>query len=73
MRMIRTEIKEWGRSLGIVIPKEAVVSEKLHAGETIEIILVKRKRVLEDVFGTMKLKRTTKKILDEIDNEGWDE
>ncbi len=60
-----------GGSLGIVIPKEAVVEEELTAGDTVELFLVKKTNVFKEVFGKLKLKRSTDEILKEIDEEGW--
>jgi len=70
---IKSQLREWGRSIGVVIPKDAVVSEHLEAGDTVELILLKKTNALKETFGTLKFKKTTDEILKEIKEESWDE
>jgi len=72
--MIETEaqVREWGRSVGIVIPKEAVIKERIKIGDNVKILLKKKENPLKETFGTIKLKRSTEEILKEIDSEAWD-
>ena len=72
--MIETEaqVKEWGRSVGIVIPKEAAIKERINVGDTVKILIKKKSNPLKETFGIIKLKRTSEEILREIDREGWD-
>ena len=63
--------KEWGRSVGVVIPKEAAMQEKIKAGDIVTMLIKKRKNPLKETFGILKFKRSTKEILEEIDKEGW--
>lgn len=72
--MIETEaqVKEWGRSVGIVIPKDAVLKERIAVGDTVRILIKKKGNPLKKTFGIIKLKRSTEEILNEIDKEGWD-
>ena len=73
--MIETEarVKGWGRSIGIIIPKGAVIKEKVKVGDTVRILLNKKKNPLKETFGIIKFKKDTEKILEEIDKEAWDE
>lgn len=73
--MIETEaqVKEWGRSVGIVIPKDAVLRERIAVGDTVKILIKKKGNPLKETFGIIRFKRSTKEILKEIDKEGWDE
>lgn len=73
MQELHAEVREWGRSVGIVIPKEAVIQEKIHAGDTVKIIFLRKVSPLKELFGQVKLKRSTEEILREIDEEGWNE
>ncbi len=73
MTEIRSQLREWGRSLGVVIPKEVVIKEKLKAGETIEMIIRKKTNPVNKTFGTFKFKKITKEMLKESDEEAWDE
>jgi len=69
----KAQIKEWGRSVGIVIPKEAVLRERIAVGDTVKILIKKKGNPLKATFGIIKFKRSTEEILREIDKEGWNE
>jgi len=73
--MIETEaqVKEWGRSVGIVIPKDAVLKERIAVGDTVKILINKKGNPLKNTFGIIKFKRSTEEILREIDKDGWNE
>ncbi len=73
MQELRAEVREWGRSMGIVIPREAVIQERIKAGDTIKIIFLRKDSPLKKLFGQVKLKRSTEEILKEIDEECWNE
>ncbi len=70
---VETQLREWGRSLGVVIPKETVVREGLMPGDTLELLIRKKSNPLKETFGTLKFRRTTEEILKESDKEAWDE
>ena len=70
---VETKVRKWGRSFGVVIPKEKIKEEGIKENETIRLLIGKRTNVLKETFGTLKLKRTTQEILDESDREDWDE
>ncbi|HIG93012.1 MAG: hypothetical protein QT02_C0002G0055 [archaeon GW2011_AR9] len=72
MEAVETQVREWGGSLGIVIPKGLVQTEHLKAGDNVEIFLVKKTNVLREVFGKIKFRRSTEDILKEVDEESWD-
>ncbi len=73
MEEMESQVREWGRSLGIVIPKKVVSKERLKAGDTIKILLVKRSNAIRKTFGTFKFKKSTEEMLHEADRECWDE
>ena len=73
MITIESQLRNWGRSIGVVIPKEAVIKEHLAEGDTVEIIILKKSNALKETFGKFKFKRTTDEILKESDEENWDE
>ena len=52
MTMTEVRVKEWGNSLGIIIPKEIVRLAEITKGETIKIDIIKSKRI--DGFGMFK-------------------
>ena len=70
---VETKVRKWGRSFGVVIPKEKVIEEGIKENETVNLLIGKKKNVLKEVFGTFKFKRTTQEILEESDREDWDD
>lgn len=73
MEEMESQVREWGRSLGIVIPKKIASKEHLKAGDKINIILVKKSRAVQRTFGTFKFKKNTELMLKEADKESWNE
>ncbi len=39
------EIKKWGNSLGVIIPKETIKKLKLDAGEKVHLEIVPKRRI----------------------------
>lgn len=70
---VESQAREWGNSIGIVIPKEIAANEKIKPGDKVKIILLKKTNALKETFGTVQLKRTTEDILKEVDEEAWNE
>ena len=52
MTMAEVKVKEWGNSLGVIIPKEIAKHIDLHKGDTIKVDIIKAKRI--DGFGMLK-------------------
>ena len=73
MMEVEAKVRKWGRSFGIVIPKDKIKKEGIKENETVRLFIGKKTNVLKETFGTMKLKRSTQEILDESDREDWDE
>ena len=73
MLEVEVKVRKWGRSFGVVIPKDKVKKEGIKENETIKLLITKKTNVLKETFGTMKFKRSTQEILDESDREDWDE
>jgi len=64
--------KNWGNSIGVTIPKEIVKSERIKPKKKVKFMVLNTKEnMLDGVFGTLKSKKSTQAIMDEID-EGWD-
>ena len=52
--MITTaQLKSWGSSLGVVVPKDIVKAEHLKEGDEI-VIEIRKKGTLRDIFGALK-------------------
>ena len=62
-------VKQWGSSLGIVIPREVVKEEKLHPKEKVVVEIIKKPDIMR-LFGLLKLKKTAQKLKDEA-RKGW--
>ncbi len=68
METILVKTKKWGNSLGIRIPKKIVKQNKLKAEEELIIQIGKPKVTrVKDIFGKLKFKEPTDKIMEEID------
>lgn len=50
--MVEVELKEWGNSVGVIVPSEKLKELGLHKGDKIEIDIVKKKKL--DGFGVCK-------------------
>jgi len=65
----KTKTKRWGNSIGIVIPRETVETMGIRQGESIVIDIQKEENVLRELFGSLKFKKPTEKLLKEVRNE----
>ncbi|MBI4053552.1 MAG: hypothetical protein HY394_05970 [Candidatus Diapherotrites archaeon] len=72
MAEITAQVKEWGKSLGIIIPKKSADREKIRAGDKVRVLLLRQANPLQETFGIAKFSKSTKEILDEVDKEAWD-
>ena len=70
---LAAQVREWGRSIGVVIPKEIATKAHLNAGDRIRLLIMKQKNPLKETFGMLKFKRSTEEILKETDKVAWDE
>ena len=69
--MIEVKLKKWGSSLGLIIPKEIVLKERLKVGEQV-LLNIKKKVTMRQIFGSLKdWKIDSQKIKDELRKE-WD-
>ena len=79
MEQIKTKIKRWGNSFGVVIPMEIVNSKGLKENSDVSVTIEPNNTMtvgdVMDLARKFKLKRKgdTQKILDEIDKELWPE
>jgi len=65
----KTIARQWGSSLGVIIPKEIVEKEKIIAMDEL-IIDVKKKADIASLFGSLKLKKSAQQLKDE-GRKGW--
>ena len=50
---ILTRLRRWGNSMGIVVPREALINQNLKEGEEVMVEIEKRTDI-SDVFGSLK-------------------
>lgn len=62
--IVRT--KQWGNSIGIVIPRDKVESLKIRPNQDIMISIENKENVLKELFGLLKTKKTSEEILKEV-------
>ncbi len=70
MIQIKTKLRKWGNSLGIVVPQIVIEKENTKEGDEV-IILFKKENdnILEEMFGTFKFKKSVKELMKEVDEE----
>lgn len=71
MAEIDVEIKKWGDSLAVIIPKGIAEKEKIHVKDTVHLSIVKEHN-LSDVYGILKgkIKKHPQELKDEA-RSGW--
>ncbi len=67
MKEIITTTKRWGNSVGLIIPKELGI----HSGQEVILHIEPTKKVttVKELFGKLKFKTPTQKLMKEIDEE----
>lgn len=72
MEAVEAQVREWGGSLGVVIPRLVAEKNQLKVGDKIEVLLLKKSNVLQETFGQLRhWKRSTEQIMKEVDEELW--
>ena len=71
---IKTKLKRWGNSFGVVVPLNAVKQTKTKEGDEVTVLFRKKKNnVLRNMFGTYKFSKPVKQIMKEMDEELYDD
>ena len=73
MESVETKVRKWGRSVGIVIPVDIVEKEKIKVNDSVEVLIRKKSDALKETFGTLRFSKSTQKMLDETDEELWND
>lgn len=69
---VETIIKRWGNSLGVVIPNETVDKLSLKPNESIVIEITKKENPLKELFGAIRMKKSTEMIIKEARAENFE-
>lgn len=71
---IKTKLRRWGNSFGVVVPLNKINSENFGEGEVVKVFLTKEKNDLKNVFGVLKdWKIDSQKFKDKIRKEESDD
>lgn len=77
MEQIKTKVRRWGHSFGVVIPKKVIEGQNLNEGSDVTIIVEKKGiTTVGDLMQwaknhPIKLQKSTDELLKEIDQEFW--
>jgi len=69
---LKTRIRKWGNSFGVVVPQKAVIDGQINEGDEITVLLRKEEggNVLKETFGILKnWKIDAQKVKDQIRKE----
>ena len=72
MQLFEAIPKQWGNSVGITIPREIIEKENISPKKRARFLVIgSGMDGLKKSFGSLKLKKSTQKVMGEID-EGYD-
>ncbi|MEK6860083.1 MAG: AbrB/MazE/SpoVT family DNA-binding domain-containing protein [Nanoarchaeota archaeon] len=67
---LKSKLRRWGNSFGVVIPQRAVMEEDLKEGDEINVFLQEEKNDISQIFGALKCKKiNAQKLKDDIRKE----
>jgi antitoxin component of MazEF toxin-antitoxin module len=66
---VRTKLRKWGNSFGVVVPQKAVENIDIKEGENITILIKKEKPNLRKLFGSHKFSKPVSQLMKEMDEE----
>ena len=68
---VKTKLKRWGNSYGVVVPINSVEEEGAKEGDEVIILMRKKEKIniLRETFGTHKFKKPVEKLMTEMDEE----
>ena len=70
--MVNAVVKKWGNSYGVILPINVVRNHHITENDVIDIKIKKKVKPINSLFGTLKLKKSTQKVKDEL-RAGWDD
>ena len=63
---LETKARKWGNSIGVSLPKDVIKKANIRPNKEVRLFIQDKKIDLSKVFGTLKIKKPTQEILDEI-------
>lgn len=75
MVQMKVRVRRWGNSMGVIIPKEIIASEKMKEGDEIELALLRDSTGLfNSLWGSGKgTKKSAQQIKDGLRRELYDD
>ena len=71
---IKSKIRRWGNSFGLVVPTRIVESGEAQEGDEVTALIIGRKRVnLKKLFGKHKFRKPVGQLMRETDEEIYNE
>ena len=66
----KAKLRNWGNSLGVVVPKEEAAKQKLYPDQEVNIIITPSRALkVKDTYGKLKFKKSTEQMMKEIDED----
>ena len=66
---IGVKTKQWGNSIGVIIPRTVVEELGIVPGEEVIVDFKKKHNVLKELFGSIRFKRKPQEIVKEVRKE----
>ncbi|MBI2498686.1 hypothetical protein HYV88_00415 [Candidatus Woesearchaeota archaeon] len=71
---IKSKLRRWGNSFGIVVPQSALKEDtRIRENEEVVVMIIKNKPNLRKFFGAHKFKKPVEQMMREIDKELYNE
>lgn len=64
--MIAVKTKQWGNSIGMILPKEFAEEKGIKVGDEVFVEVEKKGNVLKELAGALPFKEPTEKLLKEF-------
>ena len=64
--MIVVKTKQWGNSIGLILPKEFAEEKGIKVGDEVLVEVEKKGNVLKELAGALPFKEPTEKLLKEF-------
>ncbi len=68
---VEVEVKKWGNSLGVVLPKEFVERENIQENKKIILTIIKEAD-LSDIFGLVKKRKLSGQKMKDLSKKEWE-
>ena len=71
---LKSKIRKWGNSFGIVVSQKSIEKEMVKEGDEVIVFLKKEENnILKEMFGSFKFKKPVEQIMKEADKELYNE